>query len=122
MAAEAIRKVKSSEARTSPTLCMFMPKVGYTKYPAIMNEPQTRSVKTPHHALIRGTLNTNCEAPAGTKPGSQHYLLPPGGHKSILCEYVANGPAWMPVNRDGKRMAFTAAYLGSHGWKYGKAA
>jgi hypothetical protein len=98
----------ATQALQSPTTHVFVPKRGYFE-------------KASNSDLRRGPLTEDCSAPPGTKDGSRHLLNPPNGHPPITCSYIAIQKAWMPLYKDGKRMAFTAEYLGSHGWRHLKA-
>ena len=73
--------------------------------------------------LIEGdVVGTTCVPPANTPADSRHYLRPPRGAQPLLFTWIAAEKAWAPLTRDGKRMAFTADYLASHGWQYLKSA
>ncbi|MFZ1011184.1 MAG: hypothetical protein WAN65_30375, partial [Candidatus Sulfotelmatobacter sp.] len=110
-------------AKTAAVAHQFRPFAGYFEYGETMQKLHDRGrFKKPHPYLVKGHLDGKCEAPQGSAAGSKHLLLPPGGHPPIMFSYIPADKAWMPLNRDGKRMAFTAAYLGSHGWRYHVAA
>ena len=131
-----VRRSTNASALASPSTHLFRPSIpgsrndagaGYYEYSGETNRPIHRSQVMPQtaHRLVLGMLSGNCAPPSGTAVGSQFYLKPPGGAQPILCSYLPSnteGPAWMPVNKDGKRMAFTVAYLASHGWAVLKAA
>ena len=57
--------------------------------------------------------------PYGTADNSLHLLQPPLGNPPITCRWLMQHQAWAPEGvRPGHRLAFSAAYLGSHGWSY----
>ena len=47
---------------------------------------------------------------------SMHILKAPGGPAELVFKWVEKEKAW--ERRGGKRMAFKADYLSSHGWTY----
>lgn len=104
------RRSTGAQAHASPTTHVFRPGHGYIEFAAHM------ALK---HGPVRGG---NCRPPEGTAAHSRHLLKPPGGHAPLACAWIAAQQAWMPLHRDGKRMAFTADYLASHGWQYLKTA
>lgn len=73
--------------------------------------------------LAMGRHRSSCVAPTQPADGSIHLLFPPGGGWSLAFRWIENERAWEPENaglaiKRGRRLAFTADYLGSHGWKY----
>ena len=111
-----LRHSTQVQAHASPTTHAFRRGVGYLEY-APNDELLKRRRDLALHAGPHG--EAACDPPANTPTGSQHLLKPPGGHAPMVCSFVSRpAAAWMPLHRDGKRLAFTAAYLASHGWKY----
>jgi len=93
-------------AHASKTTHSFHPGDGYVEHEA-------------HEALPRGPhVGKKCEPDAPAKNGSTHLLWVPGKHKMLAFAWVAAEQAW--ERRGGRRMAFTAAHLGEHGWTYGQ--
>jgi len=66
--------------------------------------------------LDPGPHRRQCLAPQTIVNGSAHLLSPPGGPPAIRFVWVEAEQAW--ARSGGIRMAFTAGYLGSHGWTY----
>ena len=60
----------------------------------------------------------DCDPPKATKDGTFHLLSVPGGSMSLEFEWIETEKAWARFG--GNRMAFTAAYLAAHGWKYSR--
>ena len=58
-----------------------------------------------------------CNPPPGAMDGETHMLCPPNGGEALAFTWVARELAW--ERPGGNRLAWTAAYLGSHGWSYG---
>lgn len=57
--------------------------------------------------------------PPQTGDATVHLLQPPKGAHPVRMRWIARERAWEADNgRHGRRMAFTANYLGSHGWEY----
>lgn len=110
-----LRKSSQQRAHASPTTHAFKYGVGYLEYAP--NNDLLRSA--PHLAMKHGQhRDRSCMPPDNTPAGSKHLLKPPGA-TPIECTYLPRDQAWMPpLHRPGKRMAFTADYLASHGWKY----
>ena len=57
-----------------------------------------------------------CLPPNSVFDGSAHYLKPPGGGPSKVFFWAATKKVWS--RSGGRRLAFTATYLSSHGWAY----
>lgn len=96
----------AAQAESALTAHVFRPGLGYTEF-------------APHLALKHGPVRGgNCKPAKDAPPRSEHRLKPPGGHAALVCAWVPAEQAWRPLHRDGKRMAFTADYLASHGWTY----
>jgi hypothetical protein len=57
-----------------------------------------------------------CNPPATFKNGDRALLQPRMGGKLVIFAWVAAERAW--ERPFGNRMAWTAVYLASHGWKY----
>lgn len=114
-----IRKSTSTQAQASLITHQFRRGHGYFEF-----APNSELLRrAPHLALHNGPKRDGkCLPPDGTSDRSIHWLRPPGGHQPLMCAWIASEKAWMPTMRDGKRMAFTAEYLASHGWTYLKAA
>lgn len=91
-------------AAASPTTHAFQPgRRGYVAF-------------GPHEALLPGPLREVCAAEAEPADCSRHLLRPPGGGEPLQFTWYVAETAWCRYG--GKRLGFTAAYLGSHGWTY----
>jgi hypothetical protein len=73
----------------------------------------------PPMPAIRRGLGHECDPPTATPDESPHLLLAPGSAREMRFLWVAREHAW--ERPGGIRMAFTAAYLAAHGWKYARA-
>lgn len=96
---------KSTQARAAanPATHSFRIGLGYMEHPTILKPGPFRGL---------------CMPAAGAVSDSQHILVSPHGATKVFA-WVAKHLAWHnPVPSKGHRMAFTAAYLGSHGWTY----
>ena len=111
-----LRQSTQAQAHASPLTHAFRRGIGYQEFAPNSELLQRR----PDLALKAGARrDCNCIPPDNTPANSKHLLMPPGGAPPIECTYLARDKAWMPpVHRAGKRMAFTADYLASHGWTY----
>lgn len=71
----------------------------------------------PGDVLPKGTAPAGrCIPPTRPENGSAHRLMTPGGVDHMVFYWVTAEQAW--ARPGGKRMAFTADYLSSHGWTY----
>lgn len=112
-----IRQSTGAQAQASLTTHQFRRGKGY--YQFAPNHELLRYA--PHLALHNGPKRDGkCVPLDGAKDRSVHWLRPPGGHQPLMCCWIAAEKAWMPLTRDGKRIAFTADYLASHGWVYAR--
>lgn len=107
-----MRQSTQSRALSAKTRHKFSPGLGYIEF-----EPHE---DPPHgaHPLSR------CSPPPNAADRSIHLLLPPGGASPMAFRWVAAEKGWevIPDPSRGKRMAFTDAYLSSHGWTYARGA
>jgi hypothetical protein len=69
---------------------------------------------------VRRGLGHECDPPQGTSDGERHLLFAPGSTAVLEFAWVARERAWERPR--GIRLAFTAAYLAAHGWRYARAA
>ena len=97
-----LRTFTQAEAMADPTNHAFAPNVGYL-----------RAVKPLPPGPVTGG---SCAAPGAIAHGSRHLLQPPGGAKPVVVTWHEPARAWLAVG--GRRLAFTPAYLASHGWTY----
>lgn len=113
-----VRQSTGAQSQASLTTHQFRRGRGYYQFAS--NAELLRHA--PHMALRNGPKRDGqCVPPDETKDRSVHLLRPPGGHPLLMCAWIDQERAWLPLTRDGKRMAFTADYLASHGWIYGRA-
>jgi len=71
----------------------------------------------PDEALLPGQHARTGATPKRSPPdGSRHLLATPGGAARFEFTWLAAHRAWSRAG--GIRHAFTAEYLGSHGWTY----
>ncbi|HUZ33893.1 MAG TPA: hypothetical protein VMV19_17565 [Xanthobacteraceae bacterium] len=116
----AVRVSTATQARAALTAHVFRPGGGYFAFSTNANNPV---LATAGHfkpwMLAQGSVKGGtCLPPDKTVAGSAHFLKPPGGAQPLVFIWIAGEAAWAPLYRDGKRMAFNAAYLASHGWIY----
>ena len=67
-------------------------------------------------ALRAVPLAPPCLPPGTTEDGSAHRLQPPHGGPALTFSWIKRELAW--ERPGGNRLAWTAAYLGAHGWTY----
>jgi hypothetical protein len=92
-----------AQAMSNPARHAFHPGVGYVEF-------------LPHEQMLHGGAAPDACFPAGpTLDGSLHLLTSPGGPEMEFV-WVARDQAWARFG--GNRLAWTAAYLSSHGWTY----
>lgn len=91
-------------ATVKPTRHSFRPGIGYVLHDTENPKPMGKDAQN------------LCSPPAVAADGSPHLLTPPGGGKPMAFLWVSKSAAWARMG--GKRMAFTAVYLSSHGWRY----
>ena len=91
-------------AEADPTRHAFMAGLGYVYLGAPEN----------------GTATTEFGAPTTLADGARAYLV--NGAAKVAFTYRSSTAAWWPDSRTGTRLAFTSAYLASHGWSYGESA
>lgn len=96
-----MRKSTRERALAAPTMHSFQMGVGYFEYDSL---PPL------------GPKQSNCMPPKKIKDGSLHEIALPEGVGKRVFTWVAKDQAW--ATDGGNRLAFTAAYLGSHGWSY----
>lgn len=67
--------------------------------------------------LVYGPYDNSgsCMPSVRAAEGSRHLLRPPNGNEPLMFVWAA-GDSWLRWG--GKRLAFTARYLGSYGWTY----
>lgn len=89
------------------TTHQFLPGQGYFKVNALKNKV--------------GGPTDKASPPQPVADKSEHVLQMPGGDTKTM-RWVATEGAWESTKPEpARRMAFTAEYLSSHGWKYVKA-
>jgi hypothetical protein len=96
-------RITQIEAAASPTTTMFVPGDGF--YSAGLPVPRPVPLNPPE----------TCLPPPDTPEGTQFVLTAPGGVQGVTMLWQASIQVWSPL-LNGHRMAFTPAYLASHGW------
>ena len=84
----------------------------------------------PHEFPIFGPVSALLDAPVGAEDGSVHLLQPPSGGIPLRFQWVMIERAWTPypvpdILSPGhwpithrRPLAYSSAFLGSHGWSY----
>jgi hypothetical protein len=93
------------EAAAAPTRAMFVPGEGYFDVGELV--PRADPINQPG----------DCTPDYRALEGQVFMLTGPSGHAKIWMVWSAIAQLWSPVMAGtGNRMAFTPAYLASHGW------
>lgn len=96
------KRATREAALAAKTRHSFKPGVGYLEHEAPpVSAPLAASAK--------------CDPPIGTRDGSEHLLLSPGGTAPAF-KWVAAERAWERAG--GNRLAWAAPYLAAQGWTY----
>lgn len=101
-----MRQVTRAVAMATTTQHAFVPGAGYFYFGA----PSLPAFAKP--ALM--------SLPQQLEDGSLHWLKPPAAGAPVAFTWRAQEGAWAP-RANGKRLAFTATYLASLGWRYERA-
>lgn len=94
------------EVIENPSAYRFVPGKGYIRMgqPPIPESPMAAAA--------------DCEPPLVAVEGSAHMLQPPNEAEPMSMLWSLSTKTWMPYLGNGRRVAFTSAYLAAHGWSY----
>ncbi len=105
--------INRKQAESDRTMHRYIPGRGYLRMGRPLQMPPSPLGNAP-----------DCEPPHDAADGSVHMLRPPEASHAAPMPFAwhRDRREWAPVGANGRRMAFTSAYLAAYGWTYGGAA